>query len=152
MNYTIELEVDKPRDEVARLFMDEASLPFWQPGFVSIEHLSGDEGKPGAKSKLLYKNRGRDVEMIETIQVFSPPDEFTATFEAKGMHMTVKNLFYEAGENKTRWVSENEAQTSGLMMKIVGILMPGCFKKESMKYNVAFKAFAETGADVREAS
>ena len=29
-------------------------------------------------------------------------------------------------------------------------IMPGCFKKESFKYMTNFKAFAETGADVRE--
>jgi uncharacterized protein YndB with AHSA1/START domain len=153
MNYTIELEVDKPRDEVAKLFTDSASLPFWQPGFVSLEHLSGDEGKPGAKSRLMYKNRGQDVELVETIEVNDPPEEFTATFDAKGMHIWVKNTFHEIdGGKRTRWVSENEGKTSGLMMKIIGILMPGCFKKESMKYNVAFKAFAETGADIRESS
>ena len=28
--------------------------------------------------------------------------------------------------------------------------MTGCFKKESLKYMTNFKAFAETGADVRE--
>jgi uncharacterized protein YndB with AHSA1/START domain len=152
MQYTIELEIDKPRDELWALFEDPESLPFWQPGFVSIEHIGGEKNQPGCKSRMLYKNRGRDVELIETIEAFDPPREFTAKFEAKGMEILVKSVFEEIdGGDRTRWISENEGKTSGFFMKLIGILMPGCFKKESMKYNQAFKAFAETGADVREA-
>lgn len=149
--YTIELEIERPRVEVAELFADPESLPFWQPGFVSIEHLSGEEGKPGGKSRLLYLNRGREVELIETIEVFDLPEEFTATFEAKGMKVRVRNVFEETGGGaRTRWVSENEVETSGFMMTLFALLMPKCFERESRRFNEAFKAYAETGADIRE--
>lgn len=150
MQYTLEIEIDQPRSKIAELFGDPQNLAFWQPGFVSYEHLSGDEGKPGSKSRLLYKNRGRDVEMIETVEVDNLPDEFTATYEAKGMRIKVKNLFTEVAPDKTRWVSENESKVSGFMMRIISIIMPGCFKNESWKYMENFKAFAEDGSDVRE--
>ena len=50
----------------------------------------------------------------------------------------------------TGWVSENEARVSGFFMRLMTILMPGCFRKESLKYMENFKAFAETGADCRD--
>ena len=148
MNYELEIEIEKSRDHVAELFGDPANLAFWQPGFQSIEEIGEKEGQ--LQSRLLYVNRGRDVVMIETVISDNLPDEFSAQYEADGMVMTVRNYFHEAGPEKTRWVSENEASVSGFMMRLVTILMPGCFKKESWKFMENFKAFAETGADVRE--
>ena len=48
-------------------------------------------------------------------------------------------------------VSENEYRFSGLLMRLVGLLMPGAFRKQSLQHMQDFKAFAEQGKDVREA-
>jgi hypothetical protein len=37
-------------------------------------------------------------------------------------------------------------------MKLVGLLMPGAFRKQSQQHMQDFKAFAEQGKDVREAT
>lgn len=152
MKYTVELEINQPRDRVAELFDNQDNLGAWQPGFVSLEHLEGDPGKPGAKSKLLYKNKGRDVEMIETIIELKMPEVFRATFEAPGMVMTVENILEEIDANTTRLISNNEAELSGIMMKLMALLMPGCFKRESTKFLMHFKAFAEDGTDLRQSA
>ena len=150
MNYSLEIEIDQPRDKVIELWDNIDNLAFWQPGYLGCEHLSGEPGAVGAKSKLSYKNRGREVVIVETITSAKLPDEFAATFEAKGMHIAQTNTFAEAGEGRTRWVSVNDVKVSGIMMRLITLLMPGCFKKESLKYMTNFKAFAETGADVRD--
>ena len=100
---------------------------------MSFDHLSGTPGEVGAKSKLLYKMGRREIEMIETITVKNFPDEFSGTYEAKGVWDEVKNYFHELNENTTKWVSENEFRCSGFM-KIFILLMPGSFKKETQKY------------------
>jgi hypothetical protein len=69
------------------------------------------------------------------------PEEFTATFEAKGVVNNQTTRFEKIDENNTRYISDNEFIFSGLM-KILS-LMPGVFKKQSMKYLEAFKEFAE---------
>ena len=150
IQYTLEILIDLPRDKVCELFVDPNNLYFWQPGLLSIEPLDGGTNQPGEKTRLRYLHGKREVEMIETLKVFSPPKEFTATFEAKGMWMEVENHFEETGPNQTKWISNNKAQTSGFMMKLIGLLMPGCFKKQSFLYMKYFKAFAEDRADVRE--
>ena len=71
--------------------------------------------------------------MIETVEVDALPDEYTAKYEAPGMEMRVRNRFEEICAEKTRWISDNEARTSGILMKLIGFLMPWCFKKESYK-------------------
>ena len=144
-NYTLEIEIDLPLEKVGELYGDPANLPFWQPGFISIEPVEGE----AKKFKLLYLHGKRTIEMVETVEVDELPNEYTASYAAKGMQMRVSNRFEKIDENRTRWISDNESQTSGLFMKLMGILMPGCFKKESYKYLVNFKAFAERGADVR---
>ena len=81
----------------------------------------------------------REIIIVETITVKNFPDEFSAIYESKGVWNEVKNFFLEVDENTTKWVSENEFRCSGYM-KLFAFLMPGLFKKESLKY---LKYFAE---------
>jgi hypothetical protein len=142
MKYTIETEINLPIARVVELFDDPENLKHWQPGLVSFEPISGTPGQPGAKSRLKYKMGKRDIEMIETITVRNLPDEFSGTYEAKGVFNIVKNYFKPISESKTKYINENEFQFKGFM-KIIGFLMPGAFRKESEKYLLQFKEFAE---------
>ena len=69
------------------------------------------------------------------------PDEREATLDR----------LTEAGPQTTLWQSESEYRFSGLLMRLVGLLMPGAFRKQSLQHMQDFKAFAEQGKDVREA-
>jgi hypothetical protein len=85
---------------------------------------------------------GRRTEMVETILKRQFPDEFTATYDAKGVHNIVENHFYEGGAERTRWVMENEFTFSGFM-KVIGFFMRSQFPKETLKGMNSFKEFAE---------
>ena len=102
--------------------------------------MEGSPGQVGAKSRIKYNVKA--FELIETITVKNLPDEFSGTFEAKGMFNKINNYFTEEGPNKTTWTSVNEFVPSGFL-KILAWLMPGSFKKSSMKYLSNFKEFAE---------
>ena len=143
MKYSEEIIINLPRKRVLELFDSTENLYNWQPGLISFDHISGTAGEVGTKSKLHYKMGSREIEMIETITVKNLPDEFSGTYEAKGVWNEVKNFFHEVDENTTKWVSENEFQCSGFM-KIFAWLMPGNFKKETKKYLTLFKEFAES--------
>lgn len=142
MQYKNEVIIDRPLEKVVALFDDPESLAKWQPGFVSMEHLSGNPGKAGSKSKLTYKMGKRTVEMIETITLRNLPETFQGTYEAKGVWNEVKNYFEPLNENQTRYWTENEFKLKG-MMKIMGWIMPGMFKKQSQKYLDLFKEYVE---------
>ena len=96
-------------------------MKHWQPGLISFEHISGDHGKPGAKMLLKYKMGKREVEMIETILVRNFPDEFTGTYEAKGVWNKVRNTFSEPKPGITVWTSENEFKFKGFMKLMAAI-------------------------------
>lgn len=143
MKYTVTIEIEKPIDEVVALFDNADNLYAWMEGLESFEHLSGEPGQVGAKSRLKFKMGKRDIEMIETITVRDLPDEFTGTYDAEGVFNIVKNRFEAINPTRTRYISEQEFQFTGFM-KIFGWLMPGAFRKQSMKYLEAFKTFAES--------
>ncbi|NOU60743.1 SRPBCC family protein [Marinifilum caeruleilacunae] len=142
MKYTVEIEINKPIDEVVKLFDNEDNLFKWMRGLQSIEHLSGEPGKNGSTSKMIFKQGKREIEMLETVISLNLPDEFIASYEAKGVYNLAKISFLPMGDNKTKYVTEQEFQLKGFM-KVVGLIMPGAFKKQTASYLKMFKDFAE---------
>ena len=142
MKYTNETVINLPVKRVIELFDNPGNLKKWMPGLLKFEPLNGTPGQPGAKSRLKFKMKNREVEMIETVTVRKLPEEFSGTYETKGIFNVVRNKFIPVDKNTTKYVSENEFQFSG-MMKLFGLLMPGAFKKQSQEYLDLFKAFAE---------
>ncbi len=143
MKYSTEIEIALPVARVVELFDNPENMKHWMEGLVSFEHLSGTPGQPGAKSRLRFKMGRREVEMVETITVRNLPQEFSGTYEAKGVVNKSTHHFLPVGDNKTRYVSEQEFVLAG-PMKLVALLMPGMFKKQSLKYQQDFKRFAES--------
>lgn len=143
MKYTSEIEINLPVNKVIELFDNPDNISKWQPNLLSFKHLSGTSGQEGAKSKLRYKMNNSEIEMIETITKRNLPDEFSGTYEAKGVFNIVKNKFVDLGNLKTKWIVENEFRLSGFM-RLMGLLMPGAFRKESFKIMKQFKDFAES--------
>jgi uncharacterized membrane protein len=142
MKYSSAIEINLPIEKVIALFDNPDNLSKWMKGLQSFEHISGVSGQPGAKSRMKFKMGKRDIEMIETILVRNLPEEFSGTYEAKGVFNIVRNKFIALSSNKTKYISEQEFEFSGFM-KVIGWLMPGAFKKQSMQYLQDFKEFAE---------
>ena len=142
MRYACEVVIDLPRERVIELFDDPDNLAKWQPGLKSFEPLRGEPGRPGAKSRLLYNQGGRKLEMIETVSVRDLPDELSGTYEATGVMNWVNNHFVEISPKKTRWVVETEFRFSGLM-RLMAPFMRGAFPKQTQQLTQGFKDFAE---------
>jgi hypothetical protein len=142
MKYKIELDIALPRKRVVELFDNPENLKKWQKGLISFETVSGTAGEEGAKSLLKYKMGKREVEMTETIVKRNIPDEFSGIYEAKNVWNEVKNYFKEEGTDNTLWELETEFRFKGFM-KVMATIMPGAFKKQSLKSMNDFKEFAE---------
>lgn len=149
-SYTVHVDIALPRDRVLELFDSTENLFKWQKGLQGFEHLSGEAGQEGATSKLVYKNGKQTIELTETITRRDLPEAFDGTYAWKGGMNTLENRFIELGPDSTRWESTCSYQLSNPMLKIMGALFPGMFRKQNQKFLDAFKAFAEDGKDVRE--
>lgn len=143
MKYSHEIVIDLPIDRVIELFDNPDNMSRWQEGLVSFETIEGTAGEVGAKSKLVYDMGKRRIEMIETITVRDLPHQFSGTYEAKNVWNLVENFFESKDDGQTKWTSRNEFKCTG-MMKLMVFLMPGAFKKQSYKYMLDFKKFAES--------
>ena len=145
MKFTCQVDVNLPIKRVIELFDNPDNMREWQDGFESFEHLSGEPGQPGAKSRVTYDmgKRGK-MELIETVLVRNLPHEFSGTYEHKHMTNSLKNYFKELDSNKTRWISEvHYTQMNGFMIKLMAFFFPGMFKKQVQKWMDQFKVFAE---------
>jgi hypothetical protein len=161
MKYAVSIEIAMPRDEVARLLADPAHLPKWLRGLVLHQPLSGIHGHVGTRSRVVIQTGQQRFEGTETVTRREPADlrsiprESVVHFEREivgaGMWSVVRDRLTEAGPDRTLWVSESEYRFSGVLMRLVGLLMPGAFRKQSQQHMQDFKEFAEQGTDVREA-
>ncbi len=142
MKYTLEIEINQPIDKLVELFDNENNLFKWMNGLQSIERLEGNPGEKGSTTKMLFKEGKREIEMIETIIENKLPEEFTATYEAKGVYNLAKISFIELTDTKTKYLTEQEFKLKGFM-KLIGLIMPRAFKKQTFKYLKMFKEFAE---------
>ncbi|WP_299163901.1 SRPBCC family protein [uncultured Eudoraea sp.] len=148
MKYTTEITISLSREEVHKKLDDPDNMKHWQEGLIGFKQLSDEPTKEGAKMELNYKIGKREMTLIETIIKNNFPYEFHATYDAKGVHNFQKNYFEVIDDHTTKWISESEFQFSGFMMKLMGFIMPGAFKKQSAKSLSDFKAFAEKGISV----
>lgn len=147
MKYTTEIEINQPIDKVIALFDNPENMTKWMEGLESFEHISGEAGQPGAKSKLNFKMGKRKMEMIETITVRNLPEEFSGYYEMDGVTNHIKNKFITLSPNKTLYKTESDfVIKNNFVMKLFSILMPWMFKKQNMKYLESFKKFAESQA------
>ena len=76
MHYTVEIDIDLPRDRVIELFDSTENLKKWQRGLQVFEPLEGEPGQPGAKSRMVFQMGKRKIEMVETITERNLPDAF----------------------------------------------------------------------------
>ncbi|TYP89040.1 SRPBCC family protein [Blastococcus xanthinilyticus] len=160
MKYTNSIEIALPREKVAQLLADPAHLPKWLRGLVLREPVNGVHGQLGTRSRVVMQWGQRKTEMTETITRRDPADlhgiptdsvvHFDREIVGAGMRSVQRDRLTEAHPDTTLWESESEYRFSSLPMRLVALLMPGSFRKQSQQHMQDFKAFAEQGKDVRE--
>ena len=144
MKYTCTVDIELGIDEVARLWADEGNFKKWQDGFQHIELLEGQSGAVGAKSKILFQQGKKTLELIETIVVNDLPREKKALYEHRDMTNFQSTKFEHLSENKTRYISEvTYTKFNSLLPKLMAKLFPSVFKKQSQKWMDQFKVFVE---------
>lgn len=139
LTYRHEIVINKPLDEVIRVFSNRETIALWQPGLLSSELL---KSQPYPTYKLLFQFGRRKMEMTETILRNELPAHFDGTYKMKGVFNTIRNSFEKEGPSSTRWVSDVEFRFSGLM-KIIAFFMKDDFKKQSEIIMSNFKKFVE---------
>lgn len=140
MKFTCSININKPKLDVVKHFEDPEALKQSQKGFQSIDHLSGNKGEAGAKSKLIYDK----FEMIETIIENKLPNTFEAQYDHKNMSNTMHTEFVAINDHETKLTTIIEyTRFTGFIINVMARLFPSMFRKQVDKWLVKFKYYVE---------
>ena len=142
--YEHEIEIDRPLKDVYRAFNDPENLPRWLTGLQKTVQISGAPGEVGSVSKQIYLERGRTVEMIETITAMEPERFFAGTLEGPGMKGELRVDFIDKGESTAVRFSSN-IQGCSFLMRLMMPFMKGAIRKRQMGDLETFKEMVEAG-------
>ena len=147
MKYTVSIDIHLPRERVVGLFDDRANYKRWMPGLKSMERVSGVPGEVGSVTRLTFLWGRREMTMSETVLQRQLPDEVTLVYESPGSRNPSTHRFIALGPELTRYEQESAFETDKLMFKLMQLVMPGWFRKQTLMYMTAFKEFAESQTD-----
>ena len=144
MKFKLETTINKPRLAVWQAFDNIENMQKWQPTLTNHELLSGTLGRPGAVSKLTYKEGEREFTLIEKVTHRNEPSEFDGVYENDFADNLIKNKFIEQGKDQTLWVIETEFKFKTLVMKIMGNVLKKNYVKRTERDMQRFKEMVES--------
>jgi uncharacterized membrane protein len=144
MHLKFSLILNTPRDEAWRAFDNVDNLQRWQPALTEYAPLSGKSGQPGATARLVYREAGHRIELVETVTSRREPSEFNASYESSHGRNTLHNRFEEIGDGQTRWNLEAEFSFKGAA-RLMAPMLRGTIEKRIRSDAERFKSLLEAG-------
>lgn len=114
--YETRITIDRPREDVWRLFNDETKMGDWLSGFKSIETISGERNAVGSKYRLRFSQDGKDFEMIEEVKEFRPPEAFSFHIDSDFASDDVRVVFNDLG-GRTEVIQTDHATGNNILHK-----------------------------------
>ncbi|THD65845.1 SRPBCC family protein [Robertkochia marina] len=147
MKYELHVDIEKPAIDVLEIMLDPDNMKYWQRGFISITPVKGRAGKEGTTSILKYRFGNRKMELTETITKVNLPEEIHMTYQSQGI-MNIQENYFTKTDKGIRWTTVSEFKFNSIFMKFIGLVRPGAFKAQSLRYMLDFKHYMETGIPV----
>ena len=144
MKFTCEVNISGSKEAIAQAFRDTSNFSEWQSGFISHHLISGMPEEIGTKSRIHLEQDGRSIILVETILENDLPDQFMALYEHEHMVNTMTARFdqVEEGLVHCHWQVEY-TKFIGWMPKLMALIMPGMFRKQTKKWLDDFKRYVE---------
>lgn len=144
MRFEIELDIDAPADTVWRAFNNPDHLPRWQPSLQSYEGISGEPGWPGAVSLLVYHEKGRRIEMTETVREREEGRRYAGSYENAWSVNDMTCTFTPLDDNTTRWHAVVQYRLKG-WVKLLSLMLRNGIRARVLDDMLRFKALVESG-------
>jgi uncharacterized membrane protein len=138
------IEVDKPLSEVYAAFNNPANLPRWITGLQRTEPISGKPGQVGAKTRQIYLERGRTVELIETITAHEPLKRFAGELAGQGINCAIEVDFIDRGRS-TVVVARAAMHSRSFMLSLMMPFIKHSVRKRQGGDFQRFKRLLEAG-------
>jgi len=142
MKYTLSNTINRPLEEVIEKFKDPEGVKHWMEGLQKIEHISGTPGEVGAKSDFYFLHKNKEMKISETILEQNFPNQIKFAYQSSMGNNEVELLFEKLSDTSVKQTNNSYFELKGFM-KVMGFLMKGMFKKQSLKFMTAFKNYVE---------
>lgn len=139
-NYTVQVSIKKPRNEVFTIFNTTGNLKKWIPEIKSIDTLKFNEGKIGSVFEMVVENNGEEITMTEKILAYIPNKKITLFFDAENMLKTDDYIF-EENESITVVTLNATCRSDSYIMACVFPYFKSIFKEQDQTYLNNFKAY-----------
>lgn len=140
--YTAEVEINKPINEVFALFDNPKELQKWLPEVKKIEPINETPQKLGSTYKVTIENSGQELEMQEKIRAYVPNQKMTFQFNSPDM-IKIDDYNFIANGDKTKVVQHSSVRANTFMLACTFPWFKGRFKEMSQTYMNKFKELAE---------
>jgi hypothetical protein len=141
MKSIVEVEINKPQQEVAKLFADPANNPKWMYDLKRYEPVSGDQENPGFTYRLIPK-KGNMIFLATIIE--KNPDELKLDLEASNVHVSITGKLKALSPVRTKLISEEVFTFKGFFNSIFGLFAGKAIKSVHRRHIKDFKEFAES--------
>ena len=142
MKYTVSNTINKSLEEVHEKFKDPDGVKHWMDGLQRIERISGTPGEVGAKSDFHFLHKKKEMKITETILEQNLPRQIKFAYQSPMGYNEVEMIFEKLPDNQVKQTNNSYFEMKGIM-KVMGFLMKGMFKKQSLQYMNAFKEYVE---------
>lgn len=144
MQFAHTITIERHQQVVWCAFTDPRFLRRWQPRLQTVEQLSGAPGQIGAVARLTYREAGRDVTLIETVQQRSELYTYVCSYEAAPGPSIIHNRFDACTGGQTNWTMTTRSRYRGIwsvLGPLIWVLGVRRFKADMIR----FKAEVERG-------
>ena len=144
MKYTIEVDIDAPVQAVAAVAAQPAEWKNWLEGLNEYEHLSGEDGKAGARYRLVFQTGKREMGFTAEILQSELPELMRMQMDACNLLATSTTRIRAVATGQTRYSSEQDFAFKGVFNKIIGFVLQREFKAQTRRHLANFKRLVES--------
>ncbi len=120
--YQMTIDINAPVEIVFEHLNDAEFAKKWIDGLDSMEVLTEGGNRVGAKTKHVYKENGRTIEMLEETLIYEPDKKVKIHGKTDGFELTVQYEL-EAIPTGTRLHYETETNMTSLLMKLMSVII-----------------------------
>ncbi len=132
IEFSNEVEVDKPLQEAWAVYMDESKLTEWLPSIESIELQSGNQNEVGSTYLIKIDHEGQKMEMTEEITALKENELMSMKFSGQGFDQTLDMNFSEK-DGKTIISSSGNMTGKGMFMRSIFALNKSAMAKQDLE-------------------
>jgi uncharacterized protein YndB with AHSA1/START domain len=142
VNYSVEVDIDKPIEEVFTFFTAPETLKKWMPEVKSLEPINLKEGKVGSTYKMVIETQGQEMIMTEKILAYISNKKITFRFDSDEMIKIDDFIFIKKG-SKTKMIQNCSVNSKSYITACLFPYFKGTFTAASQEYMDRFKMLVE---------